>query len=84
MEQIARTTQQLGRALQRRRRALKLTQAQLGQRAKLRQATVSALEAGEPRTQLRTLIALLAALDLELVVRPRSKASGDDLEALFP
>ena len=84
MEQIARTPQQAGRALQRRRRAMKLTQAQLGQRAKLRQATVSALEAGEPRTQLRTLMALLAALDLELVVRPRSKASGDDLEALFP
>lgn len=84
MEQIARTPQQVGRALQRRRRAMKLTQTQLGQRAKLRQATVSALEAGEPRTQLRTLMALLAALDLELVVRPRSKASGDELEALFP
>ena len=84
MEQIARTTQQLGRALQRQRRASKLTQAELGRRAKLRQATVSALEAGEPRTQLRTLIALLAALDLELVVRPRTKSSDDDLAALFP
>jgi HTH-type transcriptional regulator/antitoxin HipB len=83
MEQIARTAQQMGQALQRRRRSLGLTQAQLGRRAKLRQATVSAIEAGEPRTQLRTLIALLAALDLELVVRRRS-ASSDDLEALFP
>jgi HTH-type transcriptional regulator/antitoxin HipB len=84
MEQIARTAQQMGQTLQRRRRSLRLTQVQLGRRAKLRQATVSALEAGEPRTQLRTLMAMLAALNLELVVRPRSTSSDDELEALFP
>jgi len=47
----------------------------------LRQATVSRLEAGEPAVQLSTLIAALSALDLELVVRPRSSAS--EIEGLF-
>jgi len=84
MDSIVRTARQLGQALQRRRRERRLTQVALGRKAKLRQATVSAVEAGEARTQLRTLMSLLAALDLELAVRPRSKGGGDDLEALFP
>lgn len=49
----------------------------------LRQATVSRLEAGAPAIQLRTLMSALAALDLELVVRPRSKGSAADIGDLF-
>lgn len=49
----------------------------------VRQATISKLEAGEPATQLRILMEALAALDLELVIRPRSAASNDDIEVLF-
>jgi HTH-type transcriptional regulator/antitoxin HipB len=48
-----------------------------------RQATVSKLEAGEAGTQLRILMAALAALDLELVIRPRTKANTDSIEDLF-
>jgi HTH-type transcriptional regulator/antitoxin HipB len=48
-----------------------------------RQATVSKLEAGGPATQLRTLIDALAALDLELVIRPRTKSSAKGIEDLF-
>ena len=48
-----------------------------------RQATVSKIEAGEPATQLKTLMDALTALDLELVIRPRSKASPDEIENLF-
>jgi HTH-type transcriptional regulator/antitoxin HipB len=47
------------------------------------QATVSKLEAGEPATQLRILMDALAALDLELVIRPRSKMSAEAIEDLF-
>jgi HTH-type transcriptional regulator/antitoxin HipB len=33
--------------------------------------------------QLRTLMAVLSALDLELVVRPRSKARAVEIEDMF-
>lgn len=83
MNQIARTPKQIGSALRRRRRRLGLSQTTLGEKTKLRQATVSAVEAGEERMQLRTLCAVLAALDLELVVRPRSKGAVEDNEDIF-
>ena len=82
MEQIARTSSQIGVAVRRRRRILNLRQADVGSRTGLRQATVSALENGEPGTQLRTLINVMAALGLEMVIRERSKADVD-LEDLY-
>ena len=83
MDQISRTPKQIGAALRRRRRALKLTQTDLGDRTSLRQATISGQERGEPGTQLRTLLDVMAALDLEFVIRPRSKASAKEIEDLF-
>jgi HTH-type transcriptional regulator / antitoxin HipB len=82
-DQIARTPAQIGEAIRRRRKALLLTQKELGHKAKLRQATVSGLEGGEPGTQLSTLLDILAMLELELVIRPRSKASPGDIAAVF-
>jgi len=82
-EQIARTPKQMGEALRRRRRARNLNQQALGQRTNLRQATISSVEAGEPGTELRTLFEVLTALDLELVVRARTKASKEQIEDLF-
>lgn len=73
MDQIARTTKQVGAALRRRRRQLGLSQTDLGAKASLRQATISGLENGEPGTQLRTLMDIISALDLEIVVRERTK-----------
>ena len=83
MEQIARTPKQIGDAIRRQRRKLGLNQAALGEKTNLRQATISTVESGEAGTQLRTLFDLLAALDLELVVRPRGKATADAIEDLF-
>ena len=82
MEQIARTSRQIGAAVRRRRRILSLRQRDVGSRTNLRQATVSALENGEAGTQLRTLINVMAALDLEMVIRERSKA-GVEIEDLY-
>lgn len=82
MEQIARTTKQLGAAVRRHRRALNLRQTDLGAKTKLRQATISALENGEPGTRLRTLIDVMASLGLELVIRERSH-SDEKIEDLF-
>jgi HTH-type transcriptional regulator/antitoxin HipB len=83
MDIIARTTKQLGAAVRRTRRARKMTQNVLGQKMHARQATVSKLEAGEPATQLQTLIDALAALELELVIRPRSTVSSEEIGDLF-
>lgn len=83
MDQIARTPKQLGAIVQRQRRKLQQTQSSLGARIKHRQATISRLEAGEPGTSLGTLLDVLAALNLELIVRPRTKGSAEDIEALF-
>ena len=81
MEQIARTPKQVGSAIRRRRRQTGLTQARLGEQTQLRQATISALESGEPGTQLRTLLDVMAALGLEIVIRERS--TGPDIEDVF-
>ena len=79
-QHIARTEKQLGAILRRARKQAGLTQSGLGN---LRQGTVSRLEAGAPAIQLHTLMEALAALNLELVIRPRSKASPADIEDLF-
>jgi HTH-type transcriptional regulator/antitoxin HipB len=83
VEQIARTPKQIGAIIQRHRRQLNLTQNEVGARTKHRQATLSRLEAGEPGTGLGTLLDILAALNLEIVVRPRTKGSSEDIEVLF-
>jgi HTH-type transcriptional regulator/antitoxin HipB len=82
MEQIARTSAQIGAAVRRRRRAMRLSQAALGAKTNLRQATISALESGEDGTQLRTLIDVITVLGLEIVIRERSKA-GERIEDVF-
>lgn len=82
-DQIARTEKQLGAIVRRVRKQVGLTQGGLGERIHLRQGTVSRLEAGEPAVQLRTLMAALSALDLELVIRPRTKGSAAEIEDLF-
>lgn len=82
-DDIARTEKQLGAILRRHRRAANLTQSEVGERKSLRQATISKLEDGAPATQLQTVMAVLAALDLELVIRPRTKGTGKGLEDIF-
>lgn len=83
MDQMARTAQQFGAVVRRKRKQLGLSQKELGSRIRLRQATISKLEAGEPATRLQTLLDALAALDLEIVIRPRTKGSTADLEDVF-
>ena len=82
-EQIARTPKQIGAAVRRCRRTLGMNQQDVGKKTQLRQATISRLEAGEAGSQLRTLFGVLTALNLELVVRPRTKASTDKIEEMF-
>lgn len=83
MSHIARTAKQVAAAVRRERRQQSLTQAQLGKKIGLRQATISKLEAGEEATLLQTFLDTLTALNLELLIRPRTKTSSSDIENIF-
>lgn len=83
MAQIARTPKQLGDALRRHRTHIGLSQSQVAAKAGLRQATISQIENGHDATKIETICVLLAALDLELTVAPRSKGSPKDIEDIF-
>ncbi len=81
MELTLRTAEQIGTALRRARRAQGLTQGDLSARTNLRVATISSLENGEPGTKLATLLAVMAALELELGLGPRG--GGAEIEDIF-
>ena len=49
----------------------------------MRQATISSLENGDPGTQLKTLTEVLAALNLELVIRDRTTSAFNSIEDIF-
>ncbi len=83
MDQIARTTRDLGNVLRNARKAQKLTQAELAARAGIWQRTVSNIETSASGAKVDTIFDLLAALDLELHIVPRSKTKPDDLEEIF-
>lgn len=83
MTDLARTPKQIGNIVRRTRRKIGLSQAQLGEMAGLRQATISLVESGDDGTKLNTLLSILAALDLEFRIVQRSKGSGSDIEAIF-
>lgn len=81
MTALVRSPTALGDALRRARRAAGLTQAELGRRTQLRQATISGIENGEGAT-LDTLFAVLTALQLDLELGPR-RDTGPALDELF-
>lgn len=73
----ARIRFELGEAIRQRREELGLTQAQLGERAGLKQPAVARFEAGGTMPTLPLLERLAAALELQLTVQlqPSTKAS---------
>ncbi len=83
MAKLARNPKQIGSIVQRNRKKMGWNQTQLGERAGLRQETISLIETGNPATRLETLLVVLAALDLEFQVMPRSKGKASDIEDIF-
>lgn len=83
MAELVRSPKQLGVALRRFRRTRDLTQAELAKRAGVRQGTVSQVETGLETVKLSTVMDLLRALDLEVVIQPRTKGSHSDIEDIF-
>jgi HTH-type transcriptional regulator/antitoxin HipB len=82
METIVRSTLQLANSIRVRRRKLGLSQEQLAAKVGVRQGTLSDIENARS-ARLDTLLRILAVLDLELVVRARTKSSAKDIEAIF-
>ncbi|TNJ34116.1 helix-turn-helix domain-containing protein [Prosthecochloris vibrioformis] len=75
-----RTPAQLGLLLQGYRKELELSQTTAASKVGLSQKTVSALENHTDRCSLNSLFKLLSALDLELVLQPRSAGKPSDHE----
>lgn len=83
MNDLARTPSQIGNHVRRSRKKRGWSQGELGAKVGLRQATISLIETGNPAARLETILAVLAALDLELRVAPRLKGQASDIEELF-
>jgi HTH-type transcriptional regulator/antitoxin HipB len=81
-EFIVRTPLQLANSIRVRRRKLGLSQEQLAAKTGVRQGTLSDIENARS-ARLDTLLRILAVLDLELLVRERTKSSANDIEAIF-
>lgn len=83
MGDLARDPRQIGNLIRRIRKKQGLSQTQLGEKAGLRQETISLIETGNPSTTLETILSVLAALDLEFRIVPRSKGRAADIEEIF-
>lgn len=83
MNDLARTPHQIGNLVRRTRKQNGLSQKELGAKVGLRQETISLIETGNPATKLETILAVLAALDLEFRIAPRAKSTASDIEAIF-
>ena len=83
MKQFARTPKDIGQSIRQARKERSLTQKDLAVKSGIWQETISKVENGVASTKMETMFALLAALDLELQIQPRSKGSQADLEDIF-
>ncbi|MDO6722431.1 helix-turn-helix domain-containing protein [Celeribacter halophilus] len=76
MTSLISSPQRLGALLAEARKASASTQAEIAERADLRQATVSKVENGDQGVRLETVLSLLEANEFELVVRKKSILLG--------
>ncbi|MDT7042848.1 helix-turn-helix domain-containing protein [Candidatus Nitronereus thalassa] len=83
MNDLARDPKQIGNLIRRVRKKRGFSQTQLGEKSGLRQETISLIETGNPAAKLETILNVLAALDLEFRIVPRSKGRAADIEEIF-
>lgn len=83
MSRIARSPKQLGLLIRGHRKARDMSQSELADLAGLRQEMISKIENGQPGSRLSSIYALLAALNLEMTVQPRTKSAPDDIADIF-
>lgn len=80
MDQIVYSPKSLGIAIKRQRKAKNLSQNEAGAPFKLDQTTLSSVEQGAPGTRLETIFRILAALDLEMIIKPKKNAASKNGE----
>lgn len=73
MNDLARDPRQIGNVIRRTRKQRGWSQAALGEKAGLRQESISLLENGNAAARIETVLAVLGALDLEFRITRRSK-----------
>ena len=73
MNELARDPKQIGNLIRRARKQRALSQKALGDKAGLRQETISLIENGNPAAKIETLLAVLSALDLEFQIAARAR-----------
>ena len=83
MNQIARSPRQIGNLIQKHRKMSGMSQTELAARAGLRQELVSKIENGQVGSKISSICDLLAALDLEMTIGPRTKGSSVNIEDIF-
>ncbi len=83
MNQMARTAKQLGAEIRQQRIARGLSQLALADLVGTGQKTVSMIENGNPGTRIETIFALLAALDMEMSLAPRSTGARKSVGDVF-
>ncbi|WP_367608120.1 helix-turn-helix domain-containing protein [Legionella sp. W05-934-2] len=81
MEQLIHSLNSLGAAIRRQRKAKKLTQTEVGAQINIEQSTLSSVEQGAEGTRLSTLFRILAALDLEMVIRSKDSRQQENKES---
>lgn len=80
---LVRRPNDLGYALQHYRKQAGLSQSEVAKKHNLSQVMISRLETGQPSQSISRLFDILATLDLEIVIQPRTDSSVDDLENMF-
>jgi HTH-type transcriptional regulator/antitoxin HipB len=76
MEQLVYSPQSLGKAIQRQRKLMRLNQIDAGLPFNIAQSIVSSIENGVPGVQIDTIFRVLAALDLEMVIRSKEETKN--------
>lgn len=71
MSNLARNPKQIGNIIRTARRHRNLTQVDLSNKSGIRQETISLIETGNSSARIDSLLAVLAALDLEFRIAPR-------------
>jgi HTH-type transcriptional regulator/antitoxin HipB len=77
MKQLLSLSTQLGPLIQSARKSAGLTQTQLGQRLGMSQSRISAMELDPGTINVDQLLALLAALNHEVIVQPKNGGAND-------
>jgi HTH-type transcriptional regulator/antitoxin HipB len=83
MNQIARSPSQVGNLIQKFRKLKGMSQTELAERSGMRQELISKIESGQNGAKISSICDLLAALDLEMTIGPRTKSSSADIADIF-